>query len=435
MKRRRSSVLPGSGGGALGGCCASELVVIEPLSATQRDCLSLVAVFAFFRFSAAAATAEEPYMYMDSSIDGCAIIDVSRGTQSLQEAQALARKKTAGGGCANVLLGQRSFGITSGLVRPTVAPLVLTGDDSRTSYIGGELTASIDVAPGNWSVRTDGSGVANLELPPAAGGLGHPTTVDHLQLAVEIDGEWRPMSLARWPNVPFDYEEVPPVNWTTVGSVNSSCGAVCNSFVWSNDTERPARWVKAASEGRLFVQGFFKYLWRDSRAQIDRVDPLARTLSTDANTISASGVYANSPYFAYGHLHEELDVPGEFAIENRTRVLSAILPHGCLNDNDAVVCRTRLIPASSAALTLVSATGASNITLRGLNISGSAGVGVAILNSTNVRMEKLRLNNLQTGVSINTAAPRANVSLTHSEVGFTLFGSAFSFQVTTLMVA
>lgn len=72
---------------------------------------------------------------------------------------------------------------------------------------------------------------------------------------------------------------------------------------------------------------------------------------------------------------------------------------------------------------------ASNITLRGLNVSGSAGDGIGVLNSTGVRMEKLQLNNLQRGVTVSSAAPLANVSLVYSEVGFTLFGSVFSFQM------
>jgi hypothetical protein len=319
-------------------------------SATMRCSTQLLIVLCLAVSSRLSAKAHN----IDSS--SCTTIDVSGGTQTLQEVQALARTKTANGGCATVLLGQRSFGITSGLVRPTVPPLALTSADSHTSYVGGELTAAIDVAPEGWSVQGGDSGVATLELPAAAGVLGDPTGVAHLQMAVEINGTWRPMSLARWPNVPFEYDEVPPVNWTQVGSVSSTCGAACKSFVWANGTEHPARWVKAAAEGRLFVQGYFKYLWRDSRARIDKVDPLARTLSTDAATISASGLYANSPYFAYGHLHEELDVPGEFAIAKQTRVLSAILPRGCVKGR-AVVCRTRLIPADSAALTLLSVTG------------------------------------------------------------------------------
>ena len=38
-------------------------------------------------------------------------------------------------------------------------------------------------------------------------------------------------------------------------------------------------------------------------------------------------------------------------------------------------------------------------------------------------MEKLELNNLQTGVTVNNAIPRAAVSLVQSEVGFTLLAS------------
>jgi hypothetical protein len=70
------------------------------------------------------------------------------------------------------------------------------------------------------------------------------------------------------------------------------------------------------------VQGFFKFLWRDSRAVINKVDTVGRTLSTDSATISATGVFAQSPWFAYGNLHEELDVPGEFAV---VRILAAPL--------------------------------------------------------------------------------------------------------------
>jgi hypothetical protein len=39
------------------------------------------------------------------------------------------------------------------------------------------------------------------------------------------------------------------------------CGVGCKSFSWANDTDRPTRWVQAAREGRLFIHGFFKYMW------------------------------------------------------------------------------------------------------------------------------------------------------------------------------
>jgi hypothetical protein len=249
----------------------------------------------------------------------CATVDISHTTHTLADAQTLARAakaKHGGTACVYVLLGQRRFGVTSGLVRPTVAPLTLTEEDSHTSWVGGEITAAVDVAPADWQTTTSPDGVMTLPLPAAAvsDGIGDLTGTDHLQLVVEVAGVWRPMTLARWPNIPFTFDEVPPVNWTKVGSVNATCGTSCKSFGWANDTDRPTRWMAAASQGRLFVQGFFKFLWRDSRAAINKIDTVGRTLCTDSPTISATGVFAQSPWFAYGNLHEELDVAGEFAV-------------------------------------------------------------------------------------------------------------------------
>lgn len=306
------------------------------------------------------------------------------------------------------------------------APLVLTAVDSHISYSGGELTAAIDVLPSDWSLKGN---IATLALPAGATDVGRLDSVAHLQLLVEVGRVWKPMHLARWPNIPFDRPdaEVPPVNWTTVGSVSSNCSndaMQCNSFGFGPDThagflgiDRPLRWVTAAKEGRLFLQGFFKYLWRDGRAQINKVDVAQQLLVTDAPTISASGVFPSSPYFAYGNLHEELDVPGEYATDNRTGFLSAILPRMCVSGR-AVVCRTRLVPAASG--NLVTVTGANSISLSGVNITGSAGVGVVVLGSSNVKMDRCKFNALQTGVTVSTSS---DVSLTHSEVGWTLMSS------------
>ena len=113
------------------------------------------------------------------------------------------------------------------------------------------------------------------------------------------------MALARWPNIPFEFDEVPPVAWTTVGAVPDKCGALCKSFGWANATERPSRWAKAATEGRLFIHGFFKYLWRDARATIRKIDVAKRELSTGGPTISSSGVTDGGLWYAY-NLEEEL---------------------------------------------------------------------------------------------------------------------------------
>ena len=263
--------------------------------------------------------------------DKCAVVDVSN-TATLHEAQRQARAAGASAPCVRVLLGQRVFRLAE--------PLVLSAADSHTTFVGGEITTAVDVPASAWNLPAERAVGGSTASSPVAASLevsrlvnssewgkvdGSATSSvpgEHLSLLVQVAGVWRPMTVARWPNIPFDYGDVPPVNWTTIsatcpcagapgpgggcgaGAPSSACGVNCSSFQWADDTDRPARWVTAAEEGRLFIHGFFKYLWRDHFAPITKVDVANRRLSTNASIGSTSGVTNDSFYYAYG-LHGE----------------------------------------------------------------------------------------------------------------------------------
>ena len=202
-------------------------------------------------------------------------------------------------------------------------------------------------------------------------------------------------------------------------------------------------WVKAAAENRLFIHGSFKWLWRDYHTPITKVDPDTRQIFTNVSTgISAGGVTNDSFWYAYG-LHEELDVAGEWVLDSDTSTVSAILPASCL-DGDSVLCPTRLVPVDtecsvgsmcwsgncSIGAGMLRIVGATNVTVRGINITGSAGAGLTVIGSTEVSIDKCNVNNVANGVTVMGAcegreAPgcaviqSANVSLTHSDVGYT----------------
>lgn len=59
---------------------------------------------------------------------------------------------------------------------------------------------------------------------------------------------------------------------------------------WANDTDRPARWVAAAEEGRLFLHGFFKFLWSDHKTPITKVDVETRQLITNVSIGATYGI-------------------------------------------------------------------------------------------------------------------------------------------------
>jgi len=179
----------------------------------------------------------------------CAVVDVSKTTATLYEAQQQARTAAASAPCVNVLLGDRTF-------RLGPDPFVLSAADSHTIWQGGDITTALDVPGRAWEPGTAADGTAaeasdsegvsahhNLDISQffnstewgkMGGEMGGIYLPGHLSVLVQTRGVWRPMRVARWPNVDFEYGSTPPVNWTTVDSTcicpkGSCCSSGCAS--------------------------------------------------------------------------------------------------------------------------------------------------------------------------------------------------------------
>jgi hypothetical protein len=146
------------------------------------------------------------------------------------------------------------------------SPLTLTAADSNTMWVGvdgSEVTTGVAVPPSAWTPSPTVPGAFDLDSTHFVNSTayGDPTAVSQLTVLVQVgvdgtDAPWRPLHLARWPNVPFVEGAAPPFNWSTIASVpNKTCTDDCTSFTWAADTDRPSRWVDAATQGRLFVHG------------------------------------------------------------------------------------------------------------------------------------------------------------------------------------
>jgi hypothetical protein len=412
-----------------------------------------------------------------TSAGACAIVDVSSGTTTLHDAQQKARTAAATAPCVTVMLGQRSFRLHK--------PLVLSAADSHTTWVGQgtDVTTAVDVPADSWKGNRS-SAVLTLDASPLIKRSNYGTLQcqpgtalpnEHMQLLVQApNGIWRPMTLARWPNVPFDVDGALPVNWTTVKSLGSNCtcpltangacvdaaacGAACKSFIWADDTDRPLRWVKAAAENRLFIHGLYKYLWHDFHTPITGVDPVKRLLSSNVS-ISPYGITNDSFWYAYG-LIEELDNVGEYVLDEATATVSAIFPDWCLHDGN-VLCKTRLVPAvtessagagcfpgnCSSGAAMIRLVGATNVTIQGLNVSGSTGAGLSVIGSTNILIDNCVVSSVLNGVVVMGSCSSGpivpcpesegsegtpgfccpdgaltgsfNVALTHSEIAYT----------------
>ena len=222
------------------------------------------------------------------------------------------------------------------------------------------------------------------------------------------------------------------MNWSHTTNVpNISKGALVNRSAprqWGFEGERPLRWAKAATEGRLFVHGFFFWLWRDGYARIARVDSTKRQLITDKTVSAASSdgwefpVGSNTTYYAFGPaLLEELTTPGEFAVVDDT--LFVLFPDDCIQDG-GVTCRTRASGGATVDPLVTVQSGATNIRFVGLNLTASQGDGILIYRpATSIVIQDCHLSHLgANGISVTNAT---DISVLATTIGFTGLASIF----------
>ena len=124
-------------------------------------------------------------------------------------------------------------------------------------------------------------------------------------------------------------------------------------------------------------------------------------------------------------------------MDDKKGKLSAIFPEACMIKGK-LICPTRLVPVlAAAAMTkvvycvthncsfsaMVRVIGATDVSFKSVNITGSTGTGAAVWGSTGVTFDDCNINNHQEGLlvgsTVHPAIDSLNVSLIGSDVGFT----------------
>ena len=363
-------------------------------------------------------TVGTPAEGVSEAADACATVEVSNGTEAaLRAAQARARQAMAGSRgaqCVEVQLGSHRFELST--------PLELTAADSHTQYVG--KSASISGA-----VSVPASALAPLSL--AQQKLFKPTVVDNVRaisltslgvnpghlkplayaggnacimanvyraLGAELFDGQHQMRMARWPQV-----SIPPAasDWAHIVTANSST----NPQNWSsvavalNNTDQLKRWQEqVARGGQVYTHGLWEQNWADTHRRIEQVSEFATGANgtfarlalghacdavpkasiedwscdgdaevTSGNTHGGQGGH----FYVYNALYE-LDSPGEYAIDHGTATVF-VWP---ISSRAGTVKRSGLYVTN--ATTLVTGTGAQNISFRGVDFSGSRGSAVVL---------------------------------------------------------
>jgi autotransporter-associated beta strand protein len=151
----------------------------------------------------------------------------------------------------------------------------------------------------------------------------------------------------------------------------------------TSDESHIERWLTAAAETNLWIQGFWRVPWETEGERVLMINTVSNTIATAngatpgvtgfGNKYSGPEGSYNEPYWAL-NLLEEIDQPGEWSIDFYRKKLY-LLPPGPVT-NGAVVIADYASP-------VMRITGGSNIVFNGLGFDRALGQGIVIANATN----------------------------------------------------
>ncbi len=359
-------------------------IVLVPLAVLTLICGSISSGLTAVEFHVApngddaqAGTAAEPFATLVRARDAIrqlkqagplrepVVVSIHEGTYCLDQSLVLSEPdsgapdarivwQSAGGGparvCGGVVLASDAF-------RPLDDP---------------QVSARLDPAARGHVVQAELSGRvagANNTYPDAFRGA--PATC-------ELFFDDQRMTPARWPNE----------GWATIAEIVDSGAqprdgdASGRGGVFAYGDSQPARWDVAAG---VWLQGYWCFDWYEETIKVQSIDTTKRliTLARPALYGVRQGNPAPRRYRALNVL-EELDQPGEFYLDPSTGRLY-FWPPGPI-DNARVVVSTLNAP-------LISIRDAAHVTLRGLVVETSLGVGIEVTDGRDNRIEGCEVRN------------------------------------------
>jgi len=187
----------------------------------------------------------------------------------------------------------------------------------------------------------------------------------------------KPMHLARWPNSGM----IPVDGVLDAGSVPRDNDFTGRGGVIKYDSAQIDRW---ADEKNAWIVGYFKYSWGDDMLKIASIDTKKKTITTASPAFY--GFSSGQPYNRwYGeNIMVELDEPGEYYIDHETGMLYFI-------PSEEEIASLKFSMLKEPFITLQ---GTSGITIRGIIFECSRGLGIAMDNTQNSRIEGCTFRNL-----------------------------------------
>ncbi|MBF0442555.1 MAG: right-handed parallel beta-helix repeat-containing protein [Oligoflexales bacterium] len=262
------------------------------------------------------------------------------------------------------------------------APVVIAAEPStHPTLLGGKLILKNQLEPIKDPALLARLGPAAREsvrkVDLASLGIGRiepfPDTFGENWRRLEVIHAGTTLPLSRWPNGEYGF--------TTMKQVIDNGGPESGgSFIYRG--ERPKGWLKALSDGGgIWLRGFWRVPWIINGVRVREIDTAKRTISllrqVQGGIGSKYSKVSNGIRTGDGreqwwaiNLPEEIDEPGEWAVDFNRQILLIWPPRG--------IDKHRPLVIAGNTSPVISLDDASHITIRGLTIRGSLASAVEI---------------------------------------------------------
>jgi hypothetical protein len=206
----------------------------------------------------------------------------------------------------------------------------------------------------------------------------------YLPAPVELFIAGRPMSLARWPN---PGEALIPIGTVLdTGSITRNGEKPVRGGKFVVPTDRPKLWSKADD---IWISGLFNHGYADDTVRLAAITESTNSIVFTTAQPHIYGFKSGSPWNACYALNllEEIDLPGEYAVDRKTGKLYFLPPKDVDMQKAGVFVSTLAEP-------LMVLEGASHIRFDGFTFECSRGIGVYIEGGESCVMSSCVFHNL-----------------------------------------
>lgn len=201
-----------------------------------------------------------------------------------------------------------------------------------------------------------------------------------VQSELFIDG--KPLHLARWPNQ--GAASVPIGKVLDSGSIPRKQDYSNRGGTFHYGPDRVSQWTDASD---AWIYGYFAHGYSDDSVKIAKIDPAKKTIQTAQP--SRYGFMSGKPwrsFFAF-NLFEEIDQPGEYFIDRKSKVLYFYPPA----DFDPATSRLSL---SALSTPMVAIEDTRNVKLQGFTFENTRGIGVYMEDTQRCIVDQCTLRNI-----------------------------------------